>query len=124
MIPNLEKLRQNGLRYKELLPQIYRELDPKKKLQTHLLWLMAMPRELAINNACDLVLESLKSLPEAPSTLEELAKTNSSGTIFEVVETGQSYQLVGFMNNGIAVREFNSELIIEMDKETIITRVF
>jgi hypothetical protein len=124
MIPSLEKLKRDPQKYKELLPEIFRELDPDKKLQTHLLWLMAMPQDVAFFYAFDLVKMSLKSLPEPPSTLGEMAKINSSGTIFEVTETGQNYQLVGFMNNGIAVREFNSELIIEMDKETIISRVF
>lgn len=124
MIPNLEKLRNHPERFKELIPEIFKELDPDKKLQTHLLWLMAMPQDLALFHAFDVVQMSLKSIEQDLEILGQLAKTASHGTIFEVMESGINYQLMGFTATGIAAREFNSELVVELPKDTLVNRIF
>lgn len=66
-----------------------------------------------------------------PTTLEELANTHGIGTIFELTETGESYQLAGYVTSEfkgervrVAVRAFNSDFIDALPLDTKIRRVF
>lgn len=123
MTPLIRDLRANPKKAKELFPQIFKEIDPDKKHQTKLLWLMAMP-DAMLDSAFKIFEITSLSIQEPAMTLGQLAKFDSSGTIFECVESGNSYQLIGFHSDGIAVRAFTTDMIEVMSPETIIHRIF
>jgi hypothetical protein len=57
-------------------------------------------------------------------TLGYLAMTQSYGTMFEVVETRDTFQFVGSQDGKIACRAFNSDEIVLLDRTLKIHRVF
>jgi hypothetical protein len=122
MIKSLKELKNKPSEYKYLIPEIFKELDPDKKMATTQLWLMAMPFDIGRFHSFEIVTKCLKSLTPEPKTLGELAKQYSTGTIFEV--EGETYQLVGFMNNGIASRLLNSDQVLELPKNSEVRRIF
>lgn len=84
---------------------------------------MAMP-DVMLDSAFKIFEITSLSIQEPATTLGQLAKFDSSGTIFECIESGASYQLVGFHSDGIAVRAFTTDMIEVMSPDTVIHRIF
>jgi hypothetical protein len=123
MSPLINQLRSNPRAAKEIIPLIFKEIDPDKKHQLKLLWLMAMPDSM-LDASFQIFGIAKLGMMETPTTLGELAKLDSSGTIFECLESGASYQLMGYHADGVAVRAFTTDMIEIMSPQTIIHRVF
>jgi hypothetical protein len=105
-----------------IIPQVFKELELGAEMHQTLVWLMAMPYEIGRFHSFEIVTKCIKSLVPEPKTLGELAKQYSTGTLFEV--DGETYQLVGFMNNGIASRLLNSDQVLELPKNSEVRRIF
>jgi hypothetical protein len=105
-----------------IIPQVFRELELGAEMHQTLVWFMAMPYDIGRFHSFEIVTKCIKSLVPEPKTLGELAKQYSAGTLFEADE--ETYQLVGFMADGIAVRVLNSELVISIPSETKVRRIF
>lgn len=123
MLAAMERLRTRPELYREILPEIFKQIDPNQKNHTALLWLMAMPDILSMQawQVFECVNQTLK---DNISTLGQLAVHYSRGTMFEIVETGQTYQYVGHHSDGIAARSFESEFIEVLSVDTVINRIF
>jgi hypothetical protein len=102
---------------------VFGQLDSKRELQKDLDWLLSAPDEFA---SCifDLTKKSLEKLVPKTITLGEMVKTHATGTLFELHETGEGYSFLGFTGEGIAVRQFGTELVSEFSPDTIVTRIF
>jgi hypothetical protein len=121
----LNSLKERPEKYREILPDLFNLVDPDKRHHIEHIWLNAVPKS-QVKNISLFTETVIKTMEPDPATLRELIVSDRIGTIFEVLETGESYQLAGFNNhtgNGVAL-PLGSKTIVELDMDIPIRRVF